>query len=187
MTEFVEKYIIPLVLGGGGFATLCLIVVPILLRYVGKLRRAIKLLEQEKASTKSIGDMLATFNADIEIIKARADYSDTIKREIADSVKKELATPIDIMQKQVADMQRQVSVCNDNVTLFNKSALIAWGSVQERGVGESIKKVLSEPVTQTVLYKQELANTKLKDELRKLKGDEAESIIAKVLQEVESE
>jgi len=106
MSEFVEKYILPLIIGGGGFVTLCLIVVPILLRFIGKLRREIRLLQTERSNTKTIQEMLATFNSDIEQIKARADYSDTIKKEIQESIKKELAQPMDTMQKSIADMQR---------------------------------------------------------------------------------
>ncbi|MDR1138326.1 MAG: hypothetical protein LBK70_00395 [Clostridiales bacterium] len=184
MNEFVEKYIVPLVLGGGSVITIALIVLPMLLRYIGKLKRAIQGKDNEIARLKGIESTLAVVQSNLDEIKAKQDYGTIIKEEINSSIANMLSLPLDIQTRAMADMCRQSSVTHDTVEKIRQACMVTWGS-NPKG-GDMVKNILAEPVTHTVLYKRELETAKLKDLVRQKYGADAEGVLASVVAEVEN-
>ena len=204
MTEFVDKYIMPLVLGGGSVVVLALVFLPILLRYVGKLKRVILgkdselslrdsiivARDTEIAKLKGIESTLELVKSGLEEIKEKQDYSEAVtsgilslKQGLLDVIINILIAPVKNMQASVADMQRETSTTHDLVERMRQCMIVTWGS--SVNYGTTIKSILAEPVSSTVLYKRELEITKLKDLVRDKYGADAEVLLMGVMADVD--
>ena len=175
MQEFIVSYLVPVLFGSSGIVT---ILIGIILRYAlgnGKLKREITKLT-------AVGDTVSTFASDITEIKAKQDYSEVIKTTVAKTVQDLLNEQVKLYIETIADMQRAVSVSHERVEQIAQV-------LQRVYVGENhitaVGDILAIAPTQTAMYKKELESEKLKNEIRKLKGDDAESIIVGVIGSVE--
>ena len=204
MTEFVDKYIMPLVLGGGSVVVLSLVFLPILLRYVGKLKRVILgkdselslrdsiivARDTEIAKLNGIKETIDILQNDLNEIKQKQDYSEAVtsgilslKQGLLDVIINILIAPASNMQSRVADMQRETSTMHDLVERMRQCMIVTWGS--SINYGATIKSILAEPVSSTVLYKRELEITKLKDLVRDKYGADAEVLLMGVMADVD--
>jgi hypothetical protein len=179
---------IVLIFGGSITAVGLLVVVPLVLRAFGKLKRLIQSKDDQINKLKGIEQAVRTFSNDLadikELVNRKVDYSELITGVIETRIANELSMPVNIMQQYVADMQRQMSVVEERAEAMAQAMRMTWGIHPE--VGKAVTELMTTSPTAPALYKPEYTINTHKELVIRQYGETAESVLAGVQEEVET-